>query len=341
MDIDELDDYEVEAPKPEPEPSVDQPSGESNSVDDDIVTSLLKDRGISDPTKIKFEDKNGVSYERNWNDLTVDEQKNILNQSPDKDPESDLDEQEIEMINQMRLAGMNPTEYVTALRQQGANYAIQNNQPSEPESNYKTDDLTDDELYILDLQYRSPDMTDDEITESLNNAKANPELFDKQVKGLRTYYQQLESEEQSRRDLELQQQQQAQFNEYAGHIESAINSISSIGNMDISLSNADKDELAEFILGRDQAGINWFGKALEDPDTVVRMAWFALKGEDVFNDIENYISQQIKTTAQNSYNKGLEEGKKLNGSRPSVVVTNPQPFKPNSTQTLGLENIDF
>ena len=101
--------------------------------------------------------------------------------------------------------------------------------------------------------------------------------------------------------------------------------------------NEDKEELAQFILGRDQAGINWFGKALEDPDTVVRMAWFALKGEDAFNDIENYISQQIKTAAQNAYNKGLEEGKK------NKVVINPSYNKTTTTKNkiIDLKDLDF
>ena len=73
------------------------------------------------------------------------------------------------------------------------------------------------------------------------------------------------------------------------------------------------------------------------------MAWFALKGEDMFNEIENYIAQQIKTTAQNSYNKGLEDGKKQKSS-PKVVVTSPQHTKNylnHTNEPIGLENIDF
>ena len=115
------------------------------------------------------------------------------------------------------------------------------------------------------------------------------------------------------------------------NMDDIMNSINEI------LNNEDKEELAQFILGRDQAGINWFGKALEDPDTVVRMAWFALKGEDAFNDIENYISQQIKTAAQNAYNKGLEEGKK------NKVVINPSYNKTTTTKNkiIDLKDLDF
>ena len=344
----EIDDIDLEDPIEEP---INQDDSESQNYDsqpnDDIITTLLKDRGIDDSNKIKFEDENGVVSEKSWNQLSRDEQRTILNQSPDSDPESDLDEQEIEMLNQMRLAGMNPEQYVTALRKQGADYAQSQLNDDSNESNYKTDDLTDEELYVLDLQYRSPDMTDEEIAKSLNAARQDPNLFSKQVDGLRNYYRNLEGEEQSKKQLEQQEQEQEQFNRYANEINNSIYGMNNIGSMDLSLSDDDKEEIAQFILGRDQAGINWFGKALEDPDTVVRMAWFALKGEDAFNEIENYIAQQIKTTAQNSYNKGLEDGK--NGrttTSPKVVVTSPQRQNFNSFQTpsnepIGLENIDF
>jgi len=39
----------------------------------------LKDRGIDDTNKIKFEDENGLITEKSWNQLSVDEKKNILN----------------------------------------------------------------------------------------------------------------------------------------------------------------------------------------------------------------------------------------------------------------------
>ena len=60
-------------------------------------------------------------------------------------------------------------------------------------------------------------------------------------------------------------------------------------------------------------------------------------GEDAFNDIENYISQQIKTAAQNAYNRGLEEGKK------NKVVINPSYNKTITTKNkiIDLKDLDF
>lgn len=67
---------------------------------------------------------------------------------------------------------MNPYEYVTALRNQGANYAMSQAQPQ-----YQIDDLNDDELYVLDLQYRSPNMTEEEQIQALTSAKQNEDLY--------------------------------------------------------------------------------------------------------------------------------------------------------------------
>ena len=319
----------------EDDDDVKQQITEPQQEESDIISDLLKDRGIEDKNKIKFEDDSGNVVERSWDSLTIEEQKNILNQDPNSDPEKNLDEQEIEMINQMRLHGMNPVEYVTALRQQGA--AMVNNKTDNQEPNYETDDLTDDELFILDLQYRSPEMSDEEAYQALESAKNNEELFKKQIAGIRQYYKGLETDMKSQKELEAKQEQEEQFQNYSNMVLDSIQNINSIGNLDLDLNNEDKEELAQFILGRDQAGINWFGKALEDPDTVVRMAWFALKGEDAFNDIENYISQQIKTAAQNAYNKGLEEGKK------NKVVINPSYNKTTTTKNkiIDLKDLDF
>lgn len=314
-------------------------SSEPSVNNSDIIIELLKDRGIEDATKIKFEDETGNIQERAWQDLSVEEQKEILNQDPFKDPETELDDAETNFINQLRLSGLSPDEYIENLKRLGAQEYAQ--QASSNSETYEIDDLSDDELFILDLQYRSGDITEEEAAEALKAAKANEDLFKKQITGTREYYRNLERDMKSQQELQQQEENNRLVTEYANQIKGSIQNINSIGNLSISLDDDDKEQLAQFILGRDQAGINWFGKALEDPDTVVRMAWFALNGEDAFNDIENYIAQQIKTTAQNSYNKGYEDGQK---NKVNVVVT------PQTTQTIAdkynpikanIEDLDF
>ena len=308
--IDEIDEQDEELTSQEEEESSQEPELESQPYQQtDIIDELLKDRGIEDRSKIKFESEDGEIEERSWDDLSSDEKRHILNQNPDTDPSTELDDDEIQMINQMRTLGLSPAEYIESLQKQGASLYAQQLQSPE-QSNYETDDLTDDELFILDLQYRS-------------------------LEGLRKYYKELETDMQNQQQLELQEQRQQQFQQYSDSILDSIADMDSIGSLDLELDNDDKDELANFILGSDQAGINWFSKALEDTDTVVRMAWFALKGEDAFNEIQDYIAQQIQTASQNAYQKGYEEGL---AKKPTVVIGK-QGSRNN--QVLDIDNLDF
>lgn len=335
-EIDELDDFhEGEEPNEDQEEGLQEPEPQYTQQGD-IIDELLKDRGITDRSKIKFESEDGNIEERSWDDLSSDEKRHILNQNPDIDPERELDDDEIQMINEMRRLGLNPAQYVEALQNQGAQLYAQQNQPTE-QSSYETDDLTDDELFILDLQYRSPEMSEEEAFQVLEQAKQNDTLFAKQVEGLRKYYKELETDMQNQQELELQEERQQQFQEYSNSILDSIADMDSIGTLDLELDNEDRDELANFILGSDQAGINWFSKALEDTDTVVRMAWFALKGEDAFNEIQDYIAQQIQTASQNAYQKGYEEGL---AKKPTVVIGQ-QGNKFNTNQVLDINNLDF
>lgn len=295
--------------------------------DENFLLSLLKERGISDPENIKFEDEQGIVTSRSWNDLTEEEQRNILNQGSDYDPESDdLDDDEIDLLNEIRKSGLSVKDYLNTL----------NTQPTESpvvaEPSYSIDELTDDELYILDLQSKSDEITEEEAVADLQSAKSNPTLFEKRINGLRNAYKQLEDDQRSQQEALLKQQEEEQFNEFANNITNSINSLDSFGALDVSLEDEDKEELAAFILGKDDAGISYFGKALNDPETLVRMAWFALHGADTFNEINDYMSETIKRSNQAAYEKGLADGKAKAGTR--VVI------KPEETRNQNKSNLN-
>ena len=74
-----------------------------------------------------------------------------------------------------------------------------NNQPS-----YQIDDLTDDELYVLDLTSRVPDLTEQQANEALDRAKQDLDLYSKQVNGLRSEYKALEDTKRSEEQLSKQ-----------------------------------------------------------------------------------------------------------------------------------------
>ncbi len=292
-------------------PPVSEPS--QNQDQSDFISDFLKTRGIDDVSKIKFEDDNGNIEEKDWNSLTKEEKFNILNTPlvSQKEEDNSLSDEEIQLLNQIRQSNLTPSQYIQSL----------SGEQTSNEPQYKIDDLSDDELFLLDLESRVGELTDDMAAQALTNAKQNEELFKKQVEGIRKEYKEREDFQLQQEQAELEQQQQEAYNQFQDSVINSITSFNSIGNLDLNFDDADREELAQFMLSRDEAGNNYLWQALQDPDTLVKAAWFILNGDEALNNISDYFINQIKLVSENQYKKGFEEGK--NGkqpSRPQVVI---------------------
>ncbi len=283
---------------------------------DDFVSDFLKSRGIDDPTKIKFEGDDNQIVERNWKDLSKEEKINILNTPLDfqEDITDQLTDEEITLLNQIRQSNMTPQQY---LQEIAGGEIVQ-------EPQYSIDELSDDEVYLLDLESRVGELTDEQAVQALNIAKQqDEELYKKQVEGIRKEYKEREDFKSQQEQAELEQQQQAVFNDYQNKIVDAIDNFTSIGNLDLNFDDSDKETLAEFMLSTDETGKNYLYQALQDPETLTRAAWFILNGEEALDGITDYFTKQIKLISENQYKKGLEDGKKGVNSRPTVVINKP------------------
>lgn len=311
--------------------------------EEDIISALLKKQGIDDPTKIKFEGENNEIEERSWDDLSYEEQLNILTgeqEAPSSsDSEDDLDDSEINLINSVRQANITPEEYLQQVKQQAIQEYLAQNGVTEP--TYAVDDYTDDELFIYDMQVRMPELTEEELTQALDSAKANETVFKKQINGLRAEYKKLEDNRNQQEQLIAQQQQQEEYNQYANAVWEGISNQDDIAGT-FELEDEDKQMLAQFILGQDQAGISLLGKALNDPQTLIEMSWFALKGKEAIDSINEYYKEQITKAREAGYNKGLEDGKK-GQSKPtsSKVVTRPTTKKLVKREVKSIDDLDF
>ena len=274
-------------------------AGQSND-DGSVINDLLAANGISDASKIKFEEDDGTITERNWNDLTKEEKLGILGSTgisgngESGDDVVDFSQEEIDFIQKIRSSAQSPTDYVDSLiRQTAGNQAPQ----------YEIDGISDDELFVLDAldRYGEENVTDEQLQSLLENAKSDTELYTKTIESLRAQYKQREDE------LKLQEQQQSEarqeqeFQAFSNSILNEIQSLKEVAGQDIELSLDDMNELANYILTRDEEGNSEFGKAMNDPKLFTQMAFWALKG----NDIMNEISSQIKM----AYEKGVEAGK--------------------------------
>lgn len=308
------------------------PSNEEQG-EDDIITTLLREKGIKDSSKIKFEGDDGNTEERDWKDLSKEEQLNILRQSTTapstEEPDNDLSDEEIEFLNMLRTNNLTPQEYISQLNR-------------EQELVYTVDELTDDDLFVLDLQARVEGITEEQLAKSLENAKQDETLFKKQMEGIRKEYKDLEDQSRQQQELLAQQQQEEQYQRFSNTITEQIDKLNSIAGLDVELEKDDKEQLADFILGRDEAGVSNLGKVLNDPESLVLMAWYALNGDKMIDDITTMYQNAIKKARQDAYNKGVEDGKK--GIQPGHVVVTPPPAekpKVQADQISSIEDLDF
>lgn len=273
-----------------------QDSSEDNNSEDDIISQLLKDRGIIDSSKIKFEGDDGEIEEHSWDSLSLEDKLGILRDNPHEDSNNDvdLDDSEIELINTIRQNKMSPEEYINYIQRQGVDNYLQNVQTPQ----YSVDDIDDDTLFILDLIAKVGDenITDEEAENLLSTAKSNEQLFKKQVDAIRNDYKQREDNERMQFQEAQQQQQIEQFNRFAESVENEIRNFSEIGNFELNMDESEMEELYDFITGHDAAGVSFFGKALNDPQLLVKMAWFALNGEQAIQDINDYWTNELKNT---------------------------------------------
>lgn len=314
--IDEIDEYNYEDGReyiPSEEPQINQGKHiEMSEEQADFLQEYLKSKGISDMSKIMFEDENNNLIERSWDDLSQEERFNILNSSleePQTVYKNDLTPEEAEFLQNLRNSGLTPNQYIESFQE---NY----------EPHYNVDDLSDDELFMLDLESRVGELPDDQLEAALNLAKQNEDLYTKQIAGIRKEYKEREDYQNQQEEAARELEQQEQFEYYRTVVSEAIENLTSVGNLDVNLEDADREDLAEFILSQNQDGENYLAKALQDPQTLVKAAWFILNGDEAFNNIEDYFADQIKKISEARYKQGYEDAKKGNPNK-TIVISKP------------------
>lgn len=301
FDDDEFIDDEFETPTHQEEPEYQEEQPE----EDDLTSEILRLKGISDPDKIKFEDESGAIVERSWNTLSKEEQINILAGNEPSDEDS-LSNDEIELLNAIRDSGMNVNEYLRSLQ------PVETSKPR-----YKIDELSDDDLYVLDILEKvgGENISDDELSEALDAAKKNPKLFQKTVEGLRSQYTQLEKDQEVREANERALQQQQAYDRFASSIMNEIRGLNSFAGQDLELSNEDVDELSAFMLDIDENGLSPFGKAMQDPSLFTRAAFWLLN--------EDKIIEELTKQMQETYTRGYENAKKDMQGKSKLVFNKP------------------
>lgn len=284
--------------------------------DSDVLYDLLMSKGIN-PDAVQIQNADGQLEVSKFEDLSKEEQLQLLDYN-EVDDDYGLDAEEVSLINYLRSNNISAKQYVQMVAQNAVNNYAQSNQ----QETFEVDSLSDDELFILDLTSKIPDISDDEAWDELETAKSNEYLYEKKIQSMREEYKQKE-------DLIKQQEYEEQRNAYqqqAAQYEQIVlgaiqrNETIDLGDSQLTLSVDDKNELASFILDTDGAGVRYIAKALNDPHTLVNMAWYALKGKEAFAQITDYYKQEISKAAKYNYNKGYEDARKGHAANSAKVV---------------------
>ena len=280
---------EPEKPEDNNEPdNGDEPQSQYNE-DDDTLTSYLKLKGISDPTKIKFRNETGEIEEVDFNSLSKEEQLELLQNMEDQ---SDLTDDEIETINFLRKNNLSLNDFVIA-QQRKAVEAYQNSQQVVT----SIDQLSDEELFVLDLRHRYPELNKEELASELEAALEDENLFKKKISKLRDDYTALEKQQQEEAEQQEKQERDAKYQQLVNTmVDVAQNQNDFFG---LELDDNDKEEVLQFLLTKDVNGNSQFSKVLNDPRALFNIAFFALKGPEAFQTLHSYYRKEIDKARTN------------------------------------------
>ena len=289
--------------------SQETPPEENN--EDDLTSEVLKLRGIDDPDKILFQDDSGAVVTRSWDSLSREEQINILGDVKEQQdqPNNELENDEINLINAIRNSGMDVNSYLQTLTPQ----------VNQPQQTNVIDTMSDEDLYAFDILNKvgSDNITDEELDQALESAKTNEALFKKTVDGLRASYNRQYEEEQANIANQQQAAQQQKYQAFANAINNQIDVFDNFAGQKIQLSNEDKDNLSEFMTSLDENGISPLGYALQNPAILTKAAFWLLN--------EDSISAELQKQVQDAYTRGFNAGKGDMLNKSKLV------FKPKTT----------
>ena len=289
--------------------SQETPPEENN--EDDLTSEVLKLKGIDDPDKISFQDDSGAIVTRSWASLSREEQINILGDVKEQQdqPNNELENDEINLINAIRNSGMDVNSYLQTLT----------TQVNQPQQTNVIDTMSDEDLYAFDILNKvgSDNITDEELDQALESAKTNEALFKKTVDGLRASYNRQYEEEQANIANQQQAAQQQRYQAFANAINNQIDVFDNFAGQEIQLSNEDKDNLSEFMTSLDENGISPLGYALQNPAILTKAAFWLLN--------EDSITAELQKQVQDAYTRGFNAGKGDMLNKSKLV------FKPKTT----------
>lgn len=279
-----------------------------NNTSDDFTDKALSRLGIQDKENIDFIDPvTGAYYTRSWDSLSEEQQLDILN-TANQDPDSDLLDEEIDLINKIRTSGLSVDAYMQQYTQNAEDNFANNNQV------FDIDSWDDDSVFAIDLMQRvgADEVTDEEIDEAIAKAKENPTLFAKRVQSIREEYRTKQQEALYQAQEQKNKEKQERYNAYSNSIINEITKFNTVAGQPIQLDSSDQNNLANYILQLDSNGNSQFTKDLTNPSIVVESAFWALYGPQ--------FAQEAQAEAARAFKRGYEKARQDLNSKATVEI---------------------
>lgn len=315
LDDDELHGYG----KDEPNESNSEPNSDPTSAEDeDVLTIFLKEYGIEDPTKMKFQNDNNELEDVDFRSLSKEDQIEVLRNLTDPG----LSDQEKADLTWLRQNGMNLKQFSNAISQQSIQNYLNQHPEEAPKRVYQIDDYSDDELYLADLKSKYPDFTDEELLSKLETAKDNEDLYTKEVTALRNSYK--EDEDNLRKQQEAQQIADTQAMQdnllnAARNFNEVLLDSDDPESDSLIVEDTDKQQILSYLLDQDSQGKSQLIRDLEDPETLIQLAWLRLQGQNAISDTTRYWKDTLKE-ARKENAKLQKEIEKLKSKKDNSVV---------------------
>lgn len=287
-----------------------QSNSDSNEeVDINPIEEFLKEKGIEDVSKIKYETEDGEIQEVDFNSLSGKEQLTILKELSTPD----LSESEINTVQWLRNNGVTLEQAIDYFKQTAVEEYKASLNNNAPEQHYDVDSYSDDELYFADLKARYTSMSDEELKYELDKAKENEDLFKKKVEIIRNDYKEKEKEA----ALEAQRREEEEYNQLRSALTESVSNFKEISfdykdpESDVLVIEDDeKSKILSYLLEQDTNGYSQFFKDLNDPKVLVELAWYKLFGQDAISNISEYwkdILKQERRTAKSNKNSSASQ----------------------------------
>jgi len=276
------------------EDSTEDESDEENSASG--IDQFLAQHGIVGGM-ITFEGEEGEKSEtKHFNELTSEEQFNILHDLTDNSGEENqdiskvLDEDEIGLVSWIREQGTSVEDAIDKLATERFD------QLKNFESGQNYEDMPSEAIVGKWLKDTNPEASDEDLIDELDNLK-NGKFFEKQADVLRKQFITEQNVEDQKADQARQEEAQREIDEDRVTIANAAKNIDRVAGWDI---NEDmKNDVLESLLEVNESGDSQFmAEVFSDPESLFKAAWLYKFGESHFDQLETYFKKEITNQFQ-------------------------------------------